>query len=177
MLCSQRRRTLSLKLKYQHRPSFTPVCNSRFQPKTTLFSLSRISQPHVRLSVFVLGVQFLDWGTNKRSYLYLRLVLSMSSLLDLRRWPRWWRRSSTPAHQPVIAAGLHAAKPPIQSTPASPFSLTAHQLELRDSSVVYACMRACVCVREFAATAPLSPVPFHSYKPRSVFIDAVYFVL
>lgn len=117
MLRSQRSRTLSHKPKYQHCPSFTPVCNSCFQPKTTLFSLSRVSQPHVRLSVFVLGVQFLDWGTNKRSYLYLRLVLSMSSLLDLRRRPRWWRRSSTPAHQPVIAAGLRAAEPPVQSRP------------------------------------------------------------
>lgn len=35
-----------------------------------------------------------------------------------------------------------------------------------------------VCVRMgWAATAPLSPAPFHSFKPRSVFIDAVYFVL
>lgn len=130
---------------------------------------------HVHLSVFVLGVQFLDWGTNKRSYLYLRLVLSMSSLLDLRRRPRWRWSSSTPAHQPVIAAGLRAAKPPIQSRP--PRVHSAWRPTSWSCVIAPSCMLACVRVREFAATAPLSPVPFHSYKPRSVFIDAVYFVL
>lgn len=77
--------------------------------------------------------------------------------------------------QPVMAAGLRDAALLIQSPP--PRVHSAWQPTSWSCVIAPPQMRACVRALGFAAPAPLSPVPFHSYKPRSVFIDAVYFVL
>lgn len=85
-----------------------------------------------------------------------------------------WSGGAIPRHlqrQPVMAAGLCDATLPIQSRPQRVHS--AWRPTSRSCVIAPPHMR----VHGFAATAPLSPVPFHSYKPRSVFIDAVYFVL
>lgn len=143
MLRSQRRRTLSLKPKYQHRPSFTPVCNSPFQPETTLFSLSRVSQhPCSPLSLCPRGA--ISGLGNKQKILFISAIGALNEFT-----------SRLEAATAVAAEFLDASTPTgdrrrfarskasySESTPASPFSLTAHQLELRDSSVVYACMCA-----------------------------------
>lgn len=140
-------------------------CNSHLQSKT-LFSQNLTT---LRLPLSLCPQGAISGLRNKQKTLFISAICALNEFTSPPAIPRHLQQ------QPVMAAGLRDAMLPIESRP-----LRVHSAWRPTSwSCVIAPphVRACVRAHGFAATAPLSPVPFHSYKPRSVFIDAVYFVL
>lgn len=165
---------VSLKLNVLYHLSFISLNYSiSSDTKAALLSPYGVLQPHVRLftlpSLYPWG-EISGWKTeDKPSYVCAsppRRSLLFSQRVYFSFFP------------PLKAEFLALATRDRFTHPSSsfegnlwkPIQLSPNQLELRDSTG--ACVRVCVCSR-----CTSFPGAVHSYKPCSVFIDAVYFVL
>lgn len=174
MKCSihQRNEAVSLKLNVLYDLSFISLNYSiPSDTKAALLSPYCILQPHVRL--FALPNLY-PWGEisdktkDKPSYVYASPP-QRSLLFSQRVYFSFFlhlRQSSQ--HQPPAIA-LRTQAPHSKATSGSPFSCRP-----TNQSCVIAPVRVSVCVCSHCTSFPGA---VHSYKPCSVFIDAVYFVL